>query len=104
MSFITAFAAAVLLSQNPQVYVLRHGETTWNVQNKIQGQSNESQLTEKGREQVAEVMGRLLPLLKERQVEIWSSDLTRAHETAKIVAKALGISEDNSSRAASKRS
>lgn len=39
-------------SQQTEVYVLRHGETTWNVQNKMQGQNNESQLTEKGREQV----------------------------------------------------
>jgi broad specificity phosphatase PhoE len=95
MTIITALATAtVLISQQTEVYVLRHGETTWNVQNKMQGQNNESQLTKNGREQVAELVERLRPCLNDKQVEIWSSDLIPAHETAKIIAKILGISEE----------
>jgi broad specificity phosphatase PhoE len=91
---IPIIAAAMPHSQQVEVYVLRHGETTWNVQNRIQGQNNESQLTEKGGDQVVECMERLRPLLEDKQVEIWSSDLTRAHATAKIVAQVLKLSEE----------
>ena len=41
-----------------QVYFVRHGETVWNVENKICG-ATESPLTERGREQ-ARAIGREL--------------------------------------------
>ena len=48
MSFaIPMVVATAFLAQPAEVYVLRHGETTWNVENRIQGQTNESVLTNK---------------------------------------------------------
>jgi hypothetical protein len=39
-----------------QIVLVRHGLTTWNVEKRIQGSSNESTLTEFGREQVREAL------------------------------------------------
>ena len=63
------------------IYLVRHGETEWNVKHITQGQSNSS-LTENGIEQAEETAEKL------KDVEfnvIFSSDLSRAHKTAEIV-------------------
>ncbi len=62
-------------------YIVRHGETEWNVARIIQGQM-ESKLTEKGIGQAKDTAERL------KSVEfdaIFSSDLTRAKRTAEII-------------------
>ena len=71
------------------IYFARHGETVWNVENKICGMTD-SPLTEKGRQQARE-LGRKV---KERGVhidEILYSPLRRAAATAKAVAEAAGL-------------
>lgn len=63
------------------IYLVRHGETEWNVKHITQGQSNSS-LTENGIKQAEETAEKL------KDVEfnvIFSSDLSRAHKTAEIV-------------------
>lgn len=68
-------------------YVFRHGETDWNRDKRIQGHTNTS-LNDKGREQALE----LFELLKDSGIEvIYSSDLDRAYETAKIVNRGLNV-------------
>ncbi len=67
-------------------YVMRHGETEWNIEGKFQGRMD-SKLTEKGHEQVKDAAKRL----KNMDIGlIVSSDLGRAKETAEIVAKETG--------------
>ena len=66
--------------------VVRHGETRWNVEARIQGQ-RDSDLTEEGVAQ-AEALGERLA--GERFDRIVSSDLGRAHETARRIAAACG--------------
>ena len=44
-----------------QVYLVRHGETQWNAQRRIQGQSD-SALTEKGERQAEQVAERVKTL------------------------------------------
>ena len=62
------------------LYITRHGETTWNLEGRFQGQQN-SELTERGYRQ-AENLGRILD---EEQIDlIISSPLRRAQETAKV--------------------
>jgi Histidine phosphatase superfamily (branch 1) len=39
------------LQHDKHIVMVRHGQTTWNLQNRIQGSTNESQLTERGRQQ-----------------------------------------------------
>jgi broad specificity phosphatase PhoE len=70
-----------------RLVLMRHGETTWNRQGLIQGQSDAAVLTALGRLQV----GAAVPLLSGRVDAIVASDLRRAEETARIVADALGL-------------
>ena len=64
-------------------YFVRHGQTDWNVDHKIQG-SIDIDLNEKGREQAAEMREKL----KDKKfAAIFSSPLNRARETAQIIAE-----------------
>ena len=71
------------------IYFARHGETVWNVENKICGMTD-SPLTEKGRQQARELGQKV----KESGVhidEILYSPRSRAADTAKAVAEATGL-------------
>lgn len=70
----------------PQVYLVRHGETEWNVQRRIQGQSD-SPLTENGKHQ-ARLLAHRLSLAG--ITHILTSDLGRAQHTAEIIATRCG--------------
>lgn len=63
------------------LYIVRHGETEWNVKGITQGQS-ESHLTEKGITQAKEAAEKLKDVKFDA---IFSSDLSRAHRTAEII-------------------
>ncbi|WES69191.1 2,3-diphosphoglycerate-dependent phosphoglycerate mutase GpmB [Superficieibacter sp. HKU1] len=69
-----------------QVYLVRHGETQWNAERRIQGQSD-SPLTEKGERQAHQVGERAKAL---GITHIISSDLGRTRQTAAIIADACG--------------
>lgn len=72
-----------------KIYIVRHGETEFNVKKIIQGQID-SPLTEKGKQQALE---RAEDLKNIRFDAIFSSDLGRAHRTAEIIAldRALAV-------------
>lgn len=70
-----------------QVYLVRHGETQWNAQRRIQGQSD-SALTEKGERQAEQVAERAKTL---GITHVISSDLGRTRHTAEIIAQACGV-------------
>lgn len=69
-----------------QVYLVRHGETQWNAERRIQGQSD-SPLTAKGEQQAMQVATRAKEL---GITHIISSDLGRTQRTAEIIAQACG--------------
>ena len=71
------------------IYFARHGETVWNVENKICGMTD-SPLTEKGRQQARE-LGRKVRESGVRIDEILYSPLSRAAATAQAVAEATGL-------------
>ncbi|UDY25041.1 histidine phosphatase family protein [Nocardioides sp. Kera G14] len=75
------------------VYLVRHGQSEWNVLRLTQGQTPHPRLTELGREQ-AESAARLIAddlVAEGGSVKlIVTSDLVRAVETAEIVAAQLG--------------
>jgi probable phosphoglycerate mutase len=70
----------------PTIYLLRHGQTVWNVQERYQGQLD-SPLTEKGKKQAKENALKLSHYVDIKEVKFFSSPLGRAKATAKIVAQ-----------------
>lgn len=71
------------------LYIVRHGETVWNTQDKMQG-VKDSPLTDKGRAH-AERMGVKLKELGTGFSTLYTSDLGRALETADLINISLGI-------------
>jgi len=69
-----------------QVYLVRHGETQWNAERRIQGQSD-SPLTENGEHQARLVAKRAKAL---NITHVITSDLGRTRRTAEIIAEACG--------------
>lgn len=69
-----------------QVFLVRHGETQWNAERRIQGQSD-SPLTDKGEKQAWQVAERAKAL---GITHIISSDLGRTRRTAEIIADVCG--------------
>ena len=69
--------------------LVRHGETDWNSGGRIQG-STDIPLNDTGRAQARELADRLATEYAGREAVVVSSDLSRAAETADIVATALG--------------
>lgn len=69
-----------------KIYIVRHGQTEWNIQGKIQGHAN-APLTEKGLGQGELVANRL----KDEVIDvIYASDLDRARITAEKISKSTG--------------
>jgi len=72
------------------IYLLRHGQTEFNLERRIQG-SLDSPLTSLGREQ-AEAMGvKLRGILEHDRFDFISSPQRRAHESALLVRDASGL-------------
>ena len=68
-----------------RLYLIRHGETLWNIERRAQGIKN-IELSQRGIAQ-----GKLLAQrLKKQKIDIiYSSDLSRAYETASIIGKEI---------------
>lgn len=68
-------------------YLVRHGQTAWNAEQRTQGHEPIG-LSERGRRQARLLAERLAA---EQIGAIWSSDLPRAMETASAISEATGI-------------
>lgn len=67
--------------------MIRHGITSWNEEKRIQGKTD-IPLNEEGRRQAVLIANRMK---KEPWDGLYSSDLSRAHETAKVIADAMNL-------------
>ncbi|MBN1399629.1 MAG: histidine phosphatase family protein [Anaerolineae bacterium] len=72
----------------PRLLLVRHAQSTWSAENRVQGQAD-APLSDVGRLQVAAVGERLAAY--GLQV-VWSSDLSRARDTAEGIAAHHGLS------------
>jgi len=76
--------------KQPTIYLLRHGQTEWNVEGRYQGQLN-SPLTSLGIEQAKQNALKLQKYLNINEVKLFASPLGRARETAEIIAQECGL-------------
>jgi len=84
---LTDGAASPEAGQESRLLVIRHGETSWNIEGRIQGQLD-TQLSELGRAQAKSAGKALQRLGLAAKVDaIVSSDLSRAIETADIISE-----------------
>jgi broad specificity phosphatase PhoE len=70
-----------------ELLLIRHGETDWNAEGKLQGHTDRP-LNEYGRRQAQALADRLAGDSIEA---VYASDLSRARETAEILGKKLGL-------------
>ena len=73
------------------VHLVRHGESTWNREGRLQGQTIHPALTDRGLGQAAAAAETLAGLLEGRSAVLWSSDLVRAAQTAAVIGTRLGV-------------
>jgi broad specificity phosphatase PhoE len=71
-----------------KLILIRHGETEWNKQRRIQGCRSDTRLSPKGLEQADRLAA---ALRKERIDAIYASPMKRASETAQIIAEACKL-------------
>lgn len=71
-----------------RVIIVRHGQSSYNTEKRIQGRTDVSKLTEKGRNDASKVGKALSNILFNA---IYSSPLQRAKQTAEIVHSELAI-------------
>jgi len=71
-----------------KLILIRHGETEWNKQRRIQGCRSDTRLSQKGLEQADRLAA---ALRKERIDAIYASPMKRASETAQIIAEACKL-------------
>lgn len=91
--------AAMAPEHTCEIVLVRHGETAWNAEERLQGQLMPGPcLTERGQRQ-AQALGERLA--REPLAALYSSDLLRARETADIVAAARRAAASGSSAAGS---
>jgi probable phosphoglycerate mutase len=70
------------------MWLVRHGESTWNVLGLVQGHADEASLTRQGRRQAQLLSHRL----GGRTIDaVYTSDLRRARQTAAILADSLSL-------------
>ncbi len=81
-----------MADEYPEIFVLRHGQTEWNLEGRYQGRMN-SELTEKGRAQAA-LQGLLLAKATKGRSDIsaYCSPQKRAVHTAQIALGPIGMS------------
>ena len=71
------------------IYFVRHGETVWNVENKICG-ATDSPLTELGHKQAVETAGKIVEMGIKADMILYSP-LSRARDTAMHISEVTGI-------------
>lgn len=88
-SMVKTLAPPTVGEAHTRVYLVRHGETDWNVEHRFQGQLDVP-LSAVGMEQAQAVAGWLAGQ-EARYAALYSSDLSRAAQTAQAIAERLDL-------------
>ncbi|WP_293577666.1 histidine phosphatase family protein [Phaeobacter sp.] len=78
----------------PKIWFLRHGETFWNAEKRLQGRL-ESDLTPTGQDQAAQQATLMAPILTAERPPCFASPLRRAQQTAQIALGDYGFVTDD---------
>ena len=85
---VPAVSESIAPATSPALWLVRHGESTWNIAGICQGHNDDAELTERGLRQAAEAADGF----DGREIRaIYSSDLRRARQTAAAFAAVLGL-------------
>lgn len=79
------------MTQATHLFLVRHGETDFNLKGIVQGRGVDTPLNEKGMSQASALAARFAD---EKLESLYSSPLTRARQTAQQVARSCGFTED----------
>lgn len=93
-------AATVGYVRVVDIHLMRHGQSTWNVEGRLQGQTAHPSLTATGRMDAARAADRLIELIGRDPAALITSDLCRATQTAAIIATTLQLPGPPSTSAA----
>ena len=77
-----------------RLFFLRHGETSWNREGRLQGQ-HDIPLNDLGRAQAEEAGRRLMTLTDPKALPWVASPLSRTVETAQLARREIGLPEDD---------
>lgn len=95
---LACFVLPVLPSRAAfDVYFLRHGQTDWNLERRLQGSVSDTKLTEEGR-RMAQATGRGMAAAGLRFDRVYTSPYARARDTAELVARKTGPEPEVDSR------
>ena len=81
-------------SSSLRLFFVRHGETSWNREGRLQGQ-HDIPLNDLGRAQAEEAGRRLVTLTDPKQVPWHVSPLSRTVETAQLARREIGLPDDD---------
>ena len=76
------------------IYLIRHGQTTWNRAGRLQGQAD-SPLTLLGTQQVEAIGKKLKEIIETKKYSVWSSPLGRTKQTTSIICDEINFKYDD---------
>ena len=77
-----------------KIYIARHGQTAWNAEKRMQGQSNDIPLSNNGKKQM-HTLGKYLQNAEGNNFIIAVSPMLRAQQSLEIINSYLNISKNN---------
>jgi probable phosphoglycerate mutase len=86
---------SAFVDQTRSLWLVRHGESSWNARRLVQGHADDPRLTFRGRRQARRVARRLAA---GNIATVYSSDLRRARQTAAALTRRLGIAVHTDTR------
>ena len=92
--FNLVLSASPVSKMKNTIYLIRHGQTTWNRAGRLQGQAD-SPLTLLGTQQVEAIGKKLKAIIEKKKYYFWSSPLGRTKQTTSIICDEINFKYDD---------